>query len=36
MEISVSKDRDAEEHIDEYLEAVLAEEFRYNAEWEFA
>ena len=35
MEIFVPNDRDAEEYIDELLESILAEEFRYNAEWDF-
>jgi hypothetical protein len=36
MEIEVPYDRDEEEYIDELLESILAEEFRYNAEWDFA
>ncbi len=35
MEIQIPNNRDAEEYIDELLESVLAEEFRYNAEWNF-
>ena len=35
IEIEVPYDRDAEEYIDELLESILAEEFRYNAEWNF-
>ena len=35
MEITVPKDRDVEEYIDELLETILTEEFRYNAEWNF-
>ena len=35
MEIKTPHDRDAEEYIDELLESMLAEEFRYNAEWNF-
>ena len=35
MEIKIPKDRDAEEYIDELLETILAEDFRYNAEWNF-
>ena len=35
LEIDVPKDRDAEEYIDELLEAVLADEFRWNCEWNF-
>lgn len=33
MLISVPKDRDKEEYIDELLESLVAEEFRYNLEW---
>lgn len=35
MIISIPDDRDAEEWIDELLDGILSEEFRYNAEWEF-
>lgn len=35
MEIIVPNDRDAEEYIDELLDSILAEEFRYNVEWDF-
>lgn len=35
MEIAIPEDRDAEEYIDELLDSILAEEFRYNAEWDF-
>ena len=35
MEIKIPHNRDAEEYIDELLESMLAEEFRYNAEWKF-
>jgi len=35
MEISVPNDRDAEEYIDELLDSMLTEEYRYNAEWAF-
>lgn len=35
MEIKIPHDRNAEEYIDELLEGILAEEFRYNAEWNF-
>ena len=35
MDISVPPDRDAEEYIDELLDSILSEEFRYNCEWEF-
>ncbi len=36
MEIQIPKDRDDEEYIDEFLDGILSEEFRYNVEWEFA
>lgn len=36
MEISIPDDRDAEEYIDELLDSILSDEFRYNAEWNFA
>ena len=35
MDIIIPSDRDAEEYIDELLDSILAEEFRYNCEWEF-
>lgn len=35
MTFDVPKDRDAEEYIDEYLDAILSEDFRLNCEWEF-
>lgn len=35
MEINIPHGRDTEEYIDELLESMLAEEFRYNAEWNF-
>ena len=35
MEITVPEDRDAEEYIDELLDSVLSDEFRYNVEWDF-
>ena len=35
MEITIPKDRDAEEYIDELLDGILNDEFRYNAEWDF-
>lgn len=34
MELSVPDSRDAEEYIDEYLDAVLSEDLRFNCEWE--
>lgn len=33
--INIPKDRDAEEYIDEYLNAILSEEVRANCEWDF-
>lgn len=36
MVIPVPNDRDAEEYIDELLDSILCEEFRYNIEWDFA
>lgn len=35
MIISIPDDRDSEEYIDEFLDSVLNDEFRYNAEWDF-
>lgn len=35
MIIPIPDDRDPEEYIDELLEAILDEEFRYNVEWDF-
>ena len=35
MEIRIPEERDAEEYIDELLDSILAEEFRYNCEWDF-
>lgn len=35
MIISVPEDRDDEEYIDELLDEILSDEFRYNAEWDF-
>ncbi len=35
MLIDVPDSREAEEYIDELLDAILAEEFRYNCEWDF-
>ena len=35
MIIPIPDERDAEEYIDELLEAVLSDEFHYNAEWDF-
>ena len=36
MEITIPDNRDAEEYIDELLDSMLVDEFRYNAEWDFA
>lgn len=35
MIISIPEDRDAEGYIDELLDAILKEDLRYNAEWDF-
>ena len=35
MIIPIPDDRDTEEYIDELLEAILNDEFRYNVEWDF-
>ena len=35
MEITVPKDRDEEEYIDEVLDSILNDEIRYNGEWAF-
>lgn len=35
MEIDVPADRDKEEYVDELLDSMLTDEFRYNCEWEF-
>lgn len=35
MEIDVPEDRDKEEYIDELLDSMLNDEFRYNVEWDF-
>ena len=35
MIIPIPENRDAEEYIDELLEAVLSDEFHYNVEWDF-
>lgn len=36
MIINVPAERDAEEYIDELLEAILNDEFRFNCKWDFA
>lgn len=35
MDVLIPDARDNEEYIDELLESILAEEYKYNAEWEF-
>ena len=35
MEIEVPDDRDDEEYIDELLDSMLVDEFKYNVEWDF-
>lgn len=35
MIISIPDGRDSEEYIDELLDAILNDEFRYNVEWDF-
>lgn len=35
MRIVIPPDRDEEEYIDEILDSILDEEFRYNCEWDF-
>lgn len=35
MIISVPEDRNPEEYIDELLDGILSEEFKYNVEWDF-
>ena len=35
MIISIPGGRDSEEYIDELLDAILNDEFRYNVEWDF-
>ncbi len=35
MEIFVPEGSDAEEYIDEFLDTILADNFRYNCDWEF-
>ena len=36
MEINVPVGRDAEEYIDELLDGLLREDYRWNCEWDFA
>lgn len=35
MIINVPLENDVEEYIDEILDAILNDEFRYNCEWDF-
>ena len=35
MEIQIPNDRDSEEYIDELLDSILDDEFKYNVEWDF-
>lgn len=35
MDIVVPDDKDEEEYIDEFLDSILAKEFRFNREWSF-
>ena len=35
MIIAVPEARDTEEYIDELLDGILREDFRYNVEWDF-
>lgn len=35
MTIAIPGGRDAEEYIDELLDTILADDFRYNCEWDF-
>lgn len=35
MIIPVPDERDTEEYIDELLDRILTDEFRYNVEWDF-
>ena len=35
MIIQTPEDRDSAEYIDELLEGILPDEFRYNVEWDF-
>lgn len=35
MKVIIPEGRDEEEYIDELLDAILNEEFRYNCEWDF-
>ena len=35
MIVHVTDDRDAEEYIDELLDSILAEDLKYNVDWDF-
>lgn len=35
MIVPVPDDRDAEEYIDELLDSILAEDLKYNVDWDF-
>ena len=35
MIVHVPDDRDAEEYIDELLDSILAEDLKYNVDWDF-
>lgn len=35
MIIPIPEDRDSEEYIEEMLDSILNDEFRYNVEWDF-
>ena len=35
MIIRIPDERDSEEYIDELLDSILNDEFRYNVEWDF-
>ena len=35
MEIKIPNNRDEEEYVNELLESILNDEFRYNLEWDF-
>lgn len=36
VEIAIPPNRDSKEYIDELLDSILKDEFKYNAEWDFA
>lgn len=35
MIIQIPEERDTEEYIDEFLDGILSDGFRYNVEWDF-